>query len=174
MSGVGKRIRSWRLESLFGFATVFDRIEDDRGRRWKPCEIARASEESGIDRFLIAPPTHRPEILKSAVGMGVIFTVMMVPVQWVAAWIRHGDPGLGIQIMLAPLYLIGFGLPMGYIASARMWRSTAHARDAMLDYDLCPHCAHGLGGIPAEPDGCTVCPECGASWRFTTASELGS
>lgn len=168
MSGAGKRTCPSRLESVYGFATVFDRIEDDRGRRWKPCEIARASKESGIDRFLIAPPTHRPEILKSAVRVGVIFTVAMIPVQSAIAWIQHGDPGLGIQIMLAPLYLIGFGLPMGYFASARMWRSTAHARDAMLEYDLCPHCAHGLGGIPPEADGCTVCPECGSAWRIDT------
>lgn len=166
MSGVGKRIRLWRLESLFGFATIFDRIEDDWGQRWKPCEIVKASNESGIDRFLIAPPTRRPGILNAMAGIGVVSTVLMIPVQSVIAWIQHGDPGLGIQIMLAPLYLIGFGLPMGYIASARMWRSTAHARDAMLEYDLCPHCGHGLGGIPPEPDGGMICPECGAAWRF--------
>lgn len=153
------------LGSLLGFTTTLHRLEDDRGRRWKPCDITRASKESGINWFLIAPPTHRPELLRSVALMGVLFTALMIPVQLLIAWVRSGDPGFGIQLMLTPLYLLCFGLPMGYLLSQRGWRSTDHARDAMLGYDLCPHCAHGLRGIPPEPDGCVVCPECGAAWK---------
>ena len=31
--------------------------------------------------------------------------------------------------------------------------------------DDCVACAYPLNGLAPEPDGCTVCPECGAAWR---------
>ena len=152
------------ISSVFGFMTAFDRIVDDRGRRWKPCEIVKASKASGIDRFLLAPPTHRPELLRAVAWNGALFAALMIPTQSLISVIRHGDPALGIALMLTPIYLLGFGLPMGYLVSQRNWRSVAHARDAMLGFGLCPHCAHGIGRIPPEADGCVVCPECGAAW----------
>ena len=32
----------------------------------------------------------------------------------------------------------------------------------------CLACNYELVGVPPEPDGCTVCPECGAAWRLGT------
>jgi hypothetical protein len=40
------------------------------------------------------------------------------------------------------------------------------ARDAMLVARLCPSCAYSLRAARAEPDSCTVCPECGGAWRL--------
>jgi hypothetical protein len=34
-----------------------------------------------------------------------------------------------------------------------------------LGANLCPACAYPLASAPVEPDGCRVCPECGAAWR---------
>ena len=31
---------------------------------------------------------------------------------------------------------------------------------------VCASCRYSLAGCQAEPDGCTVCPECGAAWRL--------
>lgn len=31
---------------------------------------------------------------------------------------------------------------------------------------ICLICKYELKGLPPEPDGCTVCPECGAAWRI--------
>lgn len=31
---------------------------------------------------------------------------------------------------------------------------------------LCPQCHYELAGMPVEPDGCTVCPECGGAWML--------
>ncbi len=33
----------------------------------------------------------------------------------------------------------------------------------------CATCAYSLRGLPREPDGCTVCPECGAAWRLAAS-----
>lgn len=41
----------------------------------------------------------------------------------------------------------------------------ADAARLMLIDALCPSCAYGLHGLPEDPDGCLVCPECGAAWR---------
>jgi hypothetical protein len=36
---------------------------------------------------------------------------------------------------------------------------------ALLAEHRCASCAYDLGAVEPEPDGCTVCPECGAAWR---------
>lgn len=35
-----------------------------------------------------------------------------------------------------------------------------------LSHGRCPSCGYDLRPQPAHPDGCTVCPECGAAWRL--------
>jgi len=156
---------------MLGVVTIFHRVTDDRGRRWKPCEIKKASKASGIDRFLLAPPTRRPEMIRVAVVIGPIFAALFAITQSVIAWVRDGDPAIEIQLILMPFTAVLSGLLYGYMMSKWVWRSTRDARDAMLEYDLCPHCAHGIGGIPPEPDACTVCPECGAAWKVGLADE---
>lgn len=47
-----------------------------------------------------------------------------------------------------------------------VWKSAEHGRDALLASGLCPSCGYGIVGVRCEPDGCTVCPECGAAWRM--------
>ncbi len=37
---------------------------------------------------------------------------------------------------------------------------------ALLNHGRCADCGYSIHGIPAEPDGCTVCPECGAAWMI--------
>jgi hypothetical protein len=41
----------------------------------------------------------------------------------------------------------------------------ARAVRACLRSGHCPRCAYRTQGLPADLDGCTVCPECGAAWR---------
>lgn len=40
-----------------------------------------------------------------------------------------------------------------------------HARLSIARHRMCPCCAYSLAEVPADPDGCTPCPECGAAWR---------
>ena len=32
----------------------------------------------------------------------------------------------------------------------------------------CATCGYSLASVPPEPDGCTICPECGAAWKLPT------
>tara|TARA_R110000782_G_scaffold57258_30_gene119860 strand:- start:6950 stop:7294 length:345 start_codon:yes stop_codon:yes gene_type:complete len=32
----------------------------------------------------------------------------------------------------------------------------------------CLACNYSIDDLPAQPDGCTVCPECGAAWRMSS------
>lgn len=48
------------------------------------------------------------------------------------------------------------------------WSARLYNRDVasgLLAAQLCPSCGYALSAIPPEPDGCSVCPECGAAWR---------
>jgi hypothetical protein len=42
------------------------------------------------------------------------------------------------------------------------WAARHGARRAAI----CAACGYDLHGLTPEPDGCTVCPECGAAWRL--------
>lgn len=39
-----------------------------------------------------------------------------------------------------------------------------HARLAIKRHRVCPCCSYSLADTPSDPDGCTLCPECGAAW----------
>jgi hypothetical protein len=65
----------------------------------------------------------------------------------------------------------GLLIPLGSVLvwvllrMVRPWLGMRAVR-ACLRSEVCPNCAYRIHGIPAEPDGCTVCPECGAAWRM--------
>jgi hypothetical protein len=55
-----------------------------------------------------------------------------------------------------------------------IWRSARRHDEqvvsGLLKAAMCPACGYGLGDIPPELDGCSVCPECGAAWRRAASS----
>jgi hypothetical protein len=63
---------------------------------------------------------------------------------------------IGVAVMLADLL---FWL-------ALFQPSTQRTVNEFLNGELCPACGYSIRELAAEPDGCTVCPECGAAWRL--------
>lgn len=63
-------------------------------------------------------------------------------------------------------------LALGLVVTAYSYRwrlpkaEPPEVRNALLDSSLCPCCAYDLRALPEEPDGCRVCPECGAAWSL--------
>ncbi len=58
---------------------------------------------------------------------------------------------LNVPVMLAPTRLFG--------------ASTRNGRRAILTHCRCAFCGYGMVTEP-EPDGCTVCSECGGAWQL--------
>jgi hypothetical protein len=42
------------------------------------------------------------------------------------------------------------------------------ARSTRVKRGRCASCRYSLIGVSAAPDGCVVCPECGAAWRVAS------
>ena len=49
-----------------------------------------------------------------------------------------------------------------------MTGETIHeAAPSLLAAQVWPSCGYALSATSPEPDGCSVCPECGAAWKRT-------
>ncbi len=99
-------------------------------------------------------------------GLALLLTAMLAPVllgwtfvAWMlAAW--AGKPLLGVALSVV-------ALPVAVVVVFRAFagRPTPEAvAAAALSAATCPQCLYSLIGVRAAPDGCTVCPECGAAW----------
>ncbi len=67
-----------------------------------------------------------------------------------------------IPVMAASLF-VGFLFRRGDL----LVRPTTIEHETLAQ-SLCPSCWELLEGIPPDEDGCTMCPECGSSWRVPT------
>ncbi len=107
---------------------------------------------------------------------GSIFSVMMllvkVGIALAAAWFLSTASSRAILdedwILIALINFLIYGSIMGFVFSRVAWRSPEHAKTAILRAGLCPACVYPIKGIPADEDECTLCPECGVSWRLPT------
>lgn len=70
-----------------------------------------------------------------------------------------------------PLNAVAFTIASGvFVVGTFAWRRQMRRELARLEkarFDLrarCASCRYDLAGLPAEHDGCVVCPECGAAW----------
>lgn len=146
-------------------------LRDGRGVRRTPLALCEAARLTGRDPDVLATRDDRARFWAELLWAGPLFATLMAVGQFlVVGW---KDPiGMALfQVKAMPIYFVFCGGVVALVCSRTAWRSPHHARDAMLLHDPCPACAHGLDGIPAQDDGCVVCPECGAAWRGTTSAE---
>ena len=66
---------------------------------------------------------------------------------------------IAMAILLAALCI-------GPIIALVRRRGVSMAR-AIAAHGHCATCGYLLVDLPAAPDGCTVCPECGSAWKIT-------
>jgi len=71
-------------------------------------------------------------------------------------------PVAGYIYALTVLYVVFMGI---YIHRHK-WGSKAKLIGSMTQLGYCPSCAYRVSDCEPEPDGCTVCPECGGAWRL--------
>ena len=133
---------------------------DDRGQ-----EFERRSDAPGLGQAgRPGKPTAIAELLSAGaavlVVVGVIAIVMLTLLVSVIAAYFAGIAAAGWTIAFAVL------LVAVLVSLARAFGSTHPASGSH-----CPNCDYQLAGLPPAPDGCTVCPECGAAWKLAQPHE---
>lgn len=69
---------------------------------------------------------------------------------------------VGLILMVACIQLPPMILALKLFAPS-MWRDRLRRQ---LYLRRCPTCDYLLHAVTSQPDGCTVCPECGAAWKI--------
>ncbi len=144
------------------------RTTDHRGRRCSIRDpawvIVRLPDGEAARRFaarLNARVRFRADLLVVFAGLvlGIVASTALTmlsssPEPW---WIRVG---LGVLMVF-------LGGALGaLLAGPLSAHETRHVVRVYLSERICPSCAYPLAGVRLEPDGCTVCPECGTAWRL--------
>ncbi len=120
-----------------------------------------------VDKLVTAREAARPfhfisvslVLLCMAALMGVITVGMFMD--------RLVSPVWSIVLAFTTTGLAALALAMPFATLRRLRELEAQRRSLPK---LCPQCLYELHGLPAEDDGCVVCPECGAAWRFDVVS----
>ena len=71
-----------------------------------------------------------------------------------------GDPLTQVVYAVWWWLLLGFWGPLWRLGVRRDQRRLRRLPS------VCGPCGYSLTGLAPDPDGCTVCPECGAAWRL--------
>lgn len=148
---------------------------DDRGQRYVPYvafELRTVSERADFPRAEFEYIRSRIRAEDPAFSLKLRIIVVL---QTIFATVL-----IGVSLLWWKGWTDAFRLMFFLFAAASGWwtyramlptRRMELIRRAMLRYRRCPACAYRLSGLPLESDGCTVCPECGAAWRFPTSSQ---
>ncbi len=87
---------------------------------------------------------------------------------WVARWLTTPLTIPGKQvIMFAVLVAIMWPL-FPLLLRIQRWEERSRLRSGYLAAGHCPSCDYDLSSQPKEPDGCSMCPECGAAWKMVS------
>lgn len=136
---------------------------DDRGQKvWlgdprkmpAPIQMDRAVNDT-LNKWMRA---HKPSAgtwLRALAGAGLRILTIMIAVSFVRSWTAC--------FVAAPALLF-----IGPLAWRPVNTMVVRLRGrAFVAIGRCPCCGYELSQLSIEPDGCVVCPECGAAWRRT-------
>lgn len=142
---------------------------DDRGREVAVINPSSLTvERSDLDlgpimaRFLRG--VIRAESERITLGRTVLGVVVCLVLLVISSRVRRAIPGAppmtGVAIFVGGLFA------MALASRARTRRTHGGLLSATAaSAGLCGSCGYSLGSLSAQPDGCLVCPECGAAWR---------
>lgn len=111
---------------------------------------------------------------------------------WISVELLIGAVVLGVLLWAARLTGLARPLPVaiaapligtllfvwaivGFVSMAIAARATPQmcerVFESRISQNKCRACSFSLDGLSPQPDGCTVCPECGAAWRLRSADD---
>jgi hypothetical protein len=107
------------------------------------------------------PTTHRPLVLGLLVGVAGGLVGHVAFERWL------GDRPAAFNSLGEPALWVGLGVATCWLVALLFGRSHGDGRIAqrLSAIRLCL-CGYDIDGLGTEPDGCVVCPECGAAWRL--------
>ena len=137
------------------------KVSDDRGKRvpafnWRRVDRFRRDTDPGMLCARRADPGFGEAELSTRMWpLGVLLVAVFVAMIFAlySVW------------FVVPLVVIGCGAREYWRESA--WRSL---RSSMIRDGYCASCSYTLADSPIKPDGCRVCPECGAAWRLDSSA----
>ncbi len=142
---------------------------DDRGAAialLRISDIKRAAEGPDKRRAALAKrlrdaikvESRRITWLRLAAGVGGVLVVISVMGVLASTWRWAAN----FNSVIFWVGVIALSLGMRLMVRRQVARQVAATAVAE---GICGGCAYTLEGVPVEPDGCLVCPECGAAWR---------
>lgn len=145
-------------------------IVDARGRRVPLIPTLSSMERGDADRvarLTAASRCPRDPPTPAQWAQGIVYGLIALPVLLAGSLL---PPYIAFHLSMPWWARILVAIPGGVLPALatifiiRRLAGQAMARDwARAGY--CPSCGQDLTGTPADGDGCTVCPECGAAWR---------
>ena len=146
------------------------RIEDDRGKRWKPAFRP-------VEGRILPPRSNSPKAVARQRSGEVQARLLQVHE------LRKWDPiaKAGISLGLG-LLVVALGHPASialmtalftaailFVVTRSQARHFARLEDEYLTLPpVCLACGYELTDLIPEADDCSVCPECGAAWRIAS------
>lgn len=146
------------------------RLRDDRGNmfpiRSPHLKLERKADPAAITWYRLAQLRRDSESLPTRIaGYGTIAFAATALVWFGTAAAIGGETGRAVVLLAFVPVFVAIGL---------MWRQQLRSTLARYEakrFELppaCPSCRYNLASLPPEPDGCTICPECGAAWRLAS------
>ncbi len=153
------------------------KITDDRGQTHDVSRIAalptelinRADRRHEIMRQ-IEKKTMKNVVFTETIGMLLLSVPFLFGLYGLAWGLRHAEP-IGYLFFMFVIGSFGVVLFIAAITRPKTLRREINRLGKELDLirrtdESCLVCRYSLDGLQPEPDGCTVCPECGGAWRI--------
>lgn len=145
-------------------------VRDDRGHAVGLIEPSRTSLDPESRRTL--PPLIRSEMLQRRMRRLVPWAfALMAGTGLLRVFVFGATSPMGLFYVNPIPIALGFVVPMFFYALINSNFSgypkhRAKIQQAATGVGKCATCLYHLEAIPAEADGCTVCPECGSAWKL--------
>lgn len=124
---------------------MHEMIRDDRGRRCKVLDELRYRRSTNPRIHLV---------------LGLLGIPLGLAIRRIAGpgWVNIALTALAVFALLFVA-----ALPFAVLVVRRSKRKRL---SQLSKTQACLACGYSLKNLPIEPDGCTICPECGAAWRL--------
>lgn len=152
------------------------KLRDDRGVmfpiRSPPLKLERKADSAAVTWYRLAQVRRDSESLLSRIaGIGLIGFTAFALLWFGSEAVLGGESRRAIVLLIFVPIVITVGV---------IWRAQLRAALAKLEAErlelppVCPSCRYDLAGLPAEPDGCAACPECGGAWEIPNQNPINS